>query len=81
VLLALIALVVVWAAGALLARPRPWALREQSDGEAVTVLAVKAGQRPLVVARVAFGVEDFEGRLYEARAEGRAKVAALNQKS
>ena len=63
------------------ARSAPWALREQSDGEALTVLAVKPGQKPLVVGRIPFGAADFDSQLYEARAEGRDKVQALNQKS
>ena len=56
----------------------PWALREESDGEALRVLAVRPGQEPLEVARVPFSAEDFDSRLHEARAEGRARVAALN---
>ena len=59
----------------------PWALREESDGDAMKVLAVKPGQAPLLVARVPFDVEDFDGQLFEARSEGRARVSALNQKS
>ena len=45
------------------------------------VLAVKPGQAPLLVARVPFDAEDFDGQLFEARSEGRARVSALNQKS
>ena len=58
-----------------------WELREESDGAAMKVLAVKSGQEPLVVARVPFDAEDFDGQLFEARSEGRARVSALNQKS
>ena len=41
------------------------------------VLAVKPGQEPLRVARVPFDAEDFDGQLFEARSEGRARVRAL----
>lgn len=63
------------------ARRAPWTLREESDGEALALLAVRPGQKPLVVGRVPFGAADFDSQLYEARAEGRDKVQALNQKS
>jgi hypothetical protein len=59
----------------------PWELREESDGEAMRVLAVRSGQAPLEVARVPFSDEDFDSRLFEARAEGKARISALNQKS
>jgi hypothetical protein len=72
----LIALLVSWGAAR-----RPWDLREESDGEAMRVLAVRPGQAPLEVARVPFADEDFDSRLFEARSEGRARVRALNQKS
>ena len=62
-------------------RRAPWELREESDGETLAVLAVRAGQKTLEVGRVPFGAADFDSRLYEARAEGREKVQALNQNS
>ena len=48
--------------------------RDEGDGG-------QAGQAPLLVARVPFDSEDFDGQLFEARSEGRARVSALNQKS
>jgi hypothetical protein len=88
VALAIIAVVVVLALVLIVSLVRarrsaraPWALREESDGEAMAVLAVKPGQAPLLVERVPFDVEDFDSRLFEARSEGRARVSALNQKS
>ena len=83
--LALLVAVAVWISASLLrnwrAKRAPWALREESDGDAMKVLAVKPGQAPLLVARVPFDAEDFDGQLFEARSEGRARVSALNQKS
>ena len=80
VVVAVVVLVVSLVASRRAARA-PWALREESDGDAMKVLAVKPGQEPLLVARVPFDVEDFDGQLFEARSEGRARVGALNQKS
>jgi hypothetical protein len=81
-LIALLVGVVVWlATSQLRSRRAKWELKEQSDGAAMKVLAVKTGQEPLVVARVPFDVEDFDSQLFEARSEGRARVRALNQKS
>jgi hypothetical protein len=72
----------IWvAASQLRSRRAKWELKEHSDGSAMNVLAVKAGQESLVVARVPFDAEDFDGQLFEARSEGRARVSALNQKS
>lgn len=56
-----------------------WEMAEQSDGEAVKVLAVKPGEEPLMIGYVPFGSPEFDSRIYELRSEGRAKVYALNQ--
>ena len=81
-LLAVLIAIAVIVAGSLLRSWRSkWELREESDGAAMKVLAVKSGQEPLVVARVPFEAEDFDSQLFEARSEGRARVRALNQKS
>jgi hypothetical protein len=81
-LLAVLIAIAVLVAGKLLRTWRAkWELREESDGAAMKVLAVKTGQEPLVVARVPFDVEDFDSQLFEARSEGRARVRAMNQKS
>lgn len=56
-----------------------WEMDEESDGEAVKVLAIKQGEQPLQIGYVPFGSPEFDSRLYEARAEGRAKVYALNE--
>jgi hypothetical protein len=80
--IAALALLVLVAAVSLVQRRlrarAPWALREESDGDALRVLAVKPGAQPLLVASVPFGGDDFDSRLYEARSEGRDKVRALN---
>jgi hypothetical protein len=80
---ALVVLVLVVAVALLRSRRRaraPWALREESEGDALRVFAARPGAQPLLVASVPFGDEDFESRLHEARAEGRARVAALNSR-
>ena len=81
VILVLIVVLVVSLVAARRATRSPWALREESEGDAMKVMAVKPGQAPLLVARVPFDSEDFDGQLFEARSEGRARVSALNQKS
>ena len=63
-----------------LTAPSGWRLEERSEGECVRLLATRAGNEPLELARVAVGDEDFDGRLYEARSEARLKVRALNDK-
>jgi hypothetical protein len=84
-LIAIVIMIVLVAIFLAIARRRearaPWDLREESDGEAMRVLAVRPGQEPLEVARVPFADADFDSRLFEARSEGRARVSALNQKS
>jgi hypothetical protein len=84
-LIAIVVMIVLVAVFLAISRRRearaPWALREESDGEAMRVLAVRPGQEPLEVARVPFSGEDFDSRLFEARSEGRARISALNQKS
>jgi hypothetical protein len=87
VVLAVLAAVVVVVGGSLLraaarrwrAHHASWEMDEHSDGEAVKVLAVKAGEEPMLIGYVPFGSADFDSRLYEARAQGRAKVYALNE--
>jgi hypothetical protein len=56
----------------------PWRLEEISDGELVSVRAVRPGHEPLLVGAVPFAAADFESRIEEVRAEGRYKLAALN---
>jgi hypothetical protein len=51
-------------------RRGPWKMVEDSDGEQVVIRA----ERP-----EHFGAMDFDGRLYELRAQGQEKVYALNQ--
>lgn len=58
----------------------PWAMIERSDGELVEVFAAKPGDDDLLIGAAPFGADDFDSRLYELRAEGRAKVYALNQR-
>ena len=83
-ILAVLVALVVWFGVSLVGGARskraPWALREESDGDAMRVLAVKPGQQPLLVSRVPFDAEDFDSALHEARAEGRARVGALNSR-
>jgi hypothetical protein len=78
VVVALVVVMLVSLVASRRAARAPWALREVSDGSAMQVLAVKPGQEPLLVARVPFDAEDFDGQLFEARSEGRARVRALN---
>jgi hypothetical protein len=80
-LVVLVVVALVLAARAIARRGRdgqPWALEEVSDGELVTVRAVRPGNEPLLVGAVPFASADFESRLEELRAEGRYKLAALN---
>lgn len=57
-----------------------WTILEESNGSSVRVLAVRPGDRELQVACVEFTDPDFDSLIYEARAEGRAKVYTLNEK-
>jgi hypothetical protein len=80
-LLVLLVVALVLAARAMARRRRTggeWELEEVSDGELVTVRAVRPGDQPLLVGAVPFASADFESRLEELRAEGRHKLAALN---
>lgn len=60
-------------------RRAPWVLDEESDGELVNVYAIKPGEERLLIGAAPFSSDDFDARLYELRAEGRAKVYALNE--
>ena len=57
---------------------QPWSLKESSDGETLRVLLVKAGEAPLLVEAIPFEAEDFDMRLYEARARAEERLIALN---
>jgi hypothetical protein len=56
----------------------PWRMAEDSDGEAIRVYAARPGQARLLIGSVPFAAPDFDSQLYELRAEGRQKLAALN---
>ena len=57
-----------------------WRLEERSDAGAIRLLAVRAGQPPLDLGAVLVADEDFDARLYEARAQAREKLIALNSR-
>lgn len=59
-------------------RRRPWSLVEEPEGEVVALYAARPGSARLLVASVPFAAEDFDSHVYEARAEARAKLYALN---
>lgn len=56
----------------------PWRLAERSDGEMLTVHAVRPGAEPLLIGAVAFAADDFGYRIEELRAAGDEKLVALN---
>jgi hypothetical protein len=60
-------------------RRGPWKMVEDSDGEQVVIRAERPEHEPLLIGAVPFGAMDFDGRLYELRAQGQEKVYALNQ--
>jgi hypothetical protein len=81
VLLIALAVVIVSIVRALQARRTerdPWTLRERSDGETLRLYASKAGEQPLLVEAIPFAAEDFDMRLYEARARAQERLIALN---
>jgi hypothetical protein len=57
-----------------------WRLQERSDAGTVRLLAVRTGDAPLQLGAVPVGDEDFDSQLYQARAEARAKLSALNDR-
>ena len=61
------------------ARPGAWRLEERSDGELLTLRAVRRGDEPLLLGSVAIAATDFDTRIYELRVEAQAKVDALNE--
>jgi hypothetical protein len=86
ILLAVVVLVVatVYVVGALARRRlesrQPWAVKEASDGELVSLSAVKPGCEPLLLGAVPIAATDFDSRLYLARAEADERVRALNDR-
>ncbi|HEX8855903.1 MAG TPA: hypothetical protein VF752_09900 [Thermoleophilaceae bacterium] len=58
--------------------PARWKLREHSNGDSVRLYAACEGEPPLLIETVPLGGEGFKERLYQARAEARGKVIALN---
>jgi hypothetical protein len=85
VLIAILVALAVLALVTLLQRARaaraPWRMEEDSDGEAISVYAIRPGREPLLIGSVAFADEDFDSRLYELRAQGRQKLLALNARN
>lgn len=69
-----------WIAERRARRPGRWRLEERSDGELVTLRAVRSGDEPLLLGSVPVAAQDFDSRLYELRAGAREKVAALNDR-
>lgn len=61
-------------------RPQRWSLEERSDGELVTLRAMRRGDEPLLLGSVPIAAADFDTRLYELRVEAETKVAALNDR-
>jgi hypothetical protein len=86
ILLAVVVLVVavVYAVGALtrhqLQSRQPWVVKEASDGELVSLSAVKPGCEPLRLGAVPIAATDFDSQLYLARAEADERVRALNDR-
>jgi hypothetical protein len=83
-ILLLVAVVVAVLYGAFVAgrwlwrRQRPWGLVEEADGQNVKLYAFRADAPRLLVQSLDFGAEDFDSLIYEARAQAKAKVYALN---
>ena len=59
-------------------RRQPWSLKETSDGEALHVYVVKDFEEPLLVEAIPFAAEDFDMKLYDARAKAAERLIALN---
>lgn len=58
----------------------PWELSDpESDGEMAYVYAKRPGEEHLLIGAVPIAAADFDARLYVVKAEGRMKVAALNE--
>jgi hypothetical protein len=60
---------------------RPWKVEETSDGELVSISAVKPGSQPLLLGAVPIAADDFDSRLYLVRAEARERVRTLNDRT
>ena len=58
-----------------------WRLEERSDGELLTLHAVRPGDDPLLLGSAPIGAADIDSKLYEIRAEAREKLSALNARS
>jgi hypothetical protein len=82
IVLAVVGGAVVFGLSTLLRRARerraPWRMVEDSDGEQVTVYACRPGHERLLLGSVPISAQDFDSQLYELRAEGEQKLAALN---
>ena len=63
------------------ARKGPWRLEERSDGELITLRAVRPGDEPLLLGSAPIAAQDFDDKLHMARSEAREKIAALNARS
>lgn len=71
-------------------RRKPWTLVEEStagafkrlggvpSGQSVELYAQRPGCERLLVSSVSFAADDFDSQIYEARAQARMKVYALN---
>lgn len=59
-------------------RRRPWSMLEVSDGQRVALYATKPDSARLLIAAVSFEAEDFDSQIYEARAQAKMKIYALN---
>ena len=68
-----------WLAERRAERPGTWRLEERSDGELVTLRAVRRGDEPLLLGSVPIAASDFDTRIYELRVEAESKVLALNE--
>jgi hypothetical protein len=68
-----------WLAGR--ARRGRWRLDERSDGELLTLHAVRPGDEPLLLGSAPIAAADFDDKVYELRAQARDKLAALNDRS
>lgn len=61
-----------------LGRHAAWELEERSDGELVTMYAIRPGSEPLLIGSAAFAADDFAYRIEELRARGDERLVALN---
>ena len=68
-----------WIADRRKRRPGAWRVEERSDGELVTLRAVRRDDEPLLLGHVHIAATDFDDRISALREQARVKVDAINE--